>query len=113
MALLVGWGSAFAISGTEGANLGWAYGKHLRRLVTFSLEGKQTLPELPPPERPTPLEAPFVEVEPDMAKLGADVFGQCSWCHGFDAISGGLAPICGPRPVILSDEAFKAVVRRS
>ena len=110
VALLVGWGSAFAIGGTEGADLGWAYGKHMRRLVTFSLDGKKTLPELPPPERPVPLEAPFFEVEPDMAKLGADVFGQCSWCHGFDAISGGLAPDLRASPVILSEEAFKAVV---
>ena len=111
IALLVGWGAAFAIGGQDAADLGWQYGKHMRRLVTFSLEGKTTLPTLPPPQPATALEAPFFEVKPDMVSLGADVFGQCSWCHGFDAIAGGLAPDLRASPVILSSESFTEVVR--
>jgi quinohemoprotein ethanol dehydrogenase len=111
VALLVGWGSAFAIGGEDPAALGWAYGKHMRRLVAFSLDGDTTLPPLPAPARPVPVEAPFFEVKPDLAATGADVFGQCSWCHGFNAVSGGLAPDLRASPVVLSAESFAAVVR--
>ncbi|MCZ6658623.1 MAG: PQQ-dependent dehydrogenase, methanol/ethanol family [Gammaproteobacteria bacterium] len=112
VALLVGWGSAFAALGGEDANaLGWAYGRHMRRLVTFSLDGKTPLPPLPPPEVPTPIEAPFFEVDETTALTGADVYGQCSFCHGDDALSGGSAPDLRASPIVLSAEAFEEVVR--
>jgi quinohemoprotein ethanol dehydrogenase len=56
ISLLVGWGGAFAGVGNKA--LGWEYGKHMRRLITFSLEGKAGLPKQPPPYYPVPLEAP-------------------------------------------------------
>ena len=56
LSLLVGWGGGY--SGYSGAELGWAYRIHTRRLITFSLEGETDLPELPPPYFAEPLRVP-------------------------------------------------------
>ena len=112
VSLLVGWGSAFStVGGEEAAALGWSYGRHARRLVTFSLDGKQTLPPQPPPLAPVALEAPFFEVEDERATTGAGVYGQCQWCHGFDVVAGGLAPDLRASATVLSAETFAEVVR--
>ena len=111
VALLVGWGSAFAINGIEAAELGWSYGTHMRRLVAFSLDGETQLPELPPPSPAKPLEAPFFEVLDELAAEGSDAYGQCSWCHGPEGVAGGLAPDLRASPIVLSEEAFANVVR--
>jgi quinohemoprotein ethanol dehydrogenase len=112
VALLVGWGAAFAAAGGEDpAALGWAYGRHMRRLVVFSLEGKKDLPALPAPQVPEPLQAGSFEVEEKRASAGADAYNQCVFCHGFDAISGGIAPDLRASPIVLSPEGFADVVR--
>lgn len=112
VALLVGWGSAYAALGGESSNaLGWAYGLQMRRLVTFSLDGKTELPPLPPPQAERPVEAPFFEVNETAALTGADVYGQCGSCHGEDVLSGGSAPDLRASSMVLSAEAFDDVVR--
>ena len=112
VALLVGWGAAYAaIGGVQPASLGWAYGLQTRRLVVFSLEGKTTLPPQPPPQVAVPLDAPFFEVDPAKAAVGADVFVQCSWCHGDKALSGGVAPDLRASPIPVAKEAFVDVLR--
>ena len=112
IALLVGWGSGFsAFGGGDASALGWSYGKHMRRLVTFSLDGTTKLPKLPPPSVPQSLPAPFFEVESDLATSGAALFGQCTICHGGGAVSGGIAPDLRASPAVLSEKAFEDVVR--
>jgi quinohemoprotein ethanol dehydrogenase len=112
VALLVGWGAAFAaLGGQNAADLGWAYGRQMRRLVTFSLNGKSQLPEQPVPQAAQVIEAPFFEVSEQMATTGADVFGQCGFCHGLGAVSGGVAPDLRASPIVLSEEAFANIVR--
>ncbi len=112
LSLLVGWGSVWALfGGVDAHELGWAYGRQQRRLLTFSLDGEQTLPPQPPPLAPQPVDAPFFEVNAAMAARGADVYGQCSWCHGDAAISGGLTPDLRASPIPLNAEAFKATVQ--
>ena len=110
VALLVGWGSAYAIVGPEAPALGWSYGAQTRRLVTFSLEGDADMPALPPPAVPVPLAAPNFEVDEDLANAGLHMFGQCAVCHGPGAISGGLGPDLRASTVVLSQEAFSDVV---
>ena len=110
VALLVGWGAAFATR-EEGASLGWSYGTHTRRLVAFSLQGDAELPALPPPSPELPIEAPGFEVAPKLAETGADFFGQCAGCHGPAAIAGGLAPDLRASSLVLSEQAFAEVVR--
>lgn len=112
VALLVGWGSVFAaLGGREAADLGWRYGAHVRRLVTFSLLGKKDLPPQPDPDVPAPLIAPYFEVDSARARLGEQVFTQCAFCHGPEAVSGGSAPDLRASPIVLSDTAFIDVVR--
>jgi quinohemoprotein ethanol dehydrogenase len=112
VALLVGWGSIMAsLGGEEAASLGWTYGKHMRRLVVFSLDGKTELPELPPPAPSMALNAPFFEVDQQLATSGADVYGQCGFCHGVETVAGGSAPDLRASAIVLSDEAFANVVR--
>ncbi len=112
VALLVGWGAAFAaMGGEDAAALGWAYGRHMRRLVVFSLEGKAELPALPAPAAPEPLEASSFKSDPKRAEAGADAYNQCAFCHGFDAIAGGIAPDLRASSLVLSHEAFAEVVR--
>ena len=111
VALLVGWGSAYAALGQEeAASLGWAYGLQTRRLVVFSLQGAAQLPPLAPPHVPVPLDAPFFEVDAAKAVIGKEIFGQCSFCHGDKAISGGLAPDLRASPVVVTKAAFADVL---
>ena len=112
VALLVGWGSFFAsLGGEDAAELGWSYGKQMRRLIAFSLEGKQPLPKQPPAERPVPIAAADFALDPEKAKHGADVFAQCGICHGPGTISGGIAPDLRASQVPLDAKAFASVVR--
>jgi len=112
VALLVGWGSAMAVGGgQEASDLGWGYGKQMRRLMVFSLKGDKDMPQQTPPTMTIPVKAPFFEVEEDFAATGADIYGQCAWCHGDSAISGGIAPDLRASPIVVSDKAFSEVVR--
>jgi quinohemoprotein ethanol dehydrogenase len=112
VALLVGWGGAYAaLGGNDAADLGWRYGAHMRRLVTFSLPGKAEPPALPPPVPPSVLEAPTFHVDDALVETGSDVFGQCAFCHGTDAVSGGIAPDLRASALVLSQESFAEVVR--
>lgn len=112
IALLVGWGSSPATSGgLDNYQLGWAYRAHPRRLVVFSLDGKYDVPASPPPAPPVPLDDPALEVDEELVGYGAEVYGNCSTCHGGGAVSGGGSPDLRASPVVLSEVAFDAVVR--
>jgi quinohemoprotein ethanol dehydrogenase len=112
VALLVGWGGAFAAGvGGDAASLGWAYGMQTRRLVAFSLHGSAELPPQPPPRVSVPIEAKSFRVDAAKASAGEDLYGQCSFCHGDKAIAGGLAPDLRASPIVLSQKAFGDVLR--
>ncbi len=112
VSLLVGWGGAMAGLGTSlAAQHGWAYRVHPRRLVTFALGGDVELPPSPPPLIPEPIEAPDFVVDPALAEAGGALFaGKCALCHGFGAVSGGVAPDLRASAVVPSREAFIEVV---
>ena len=118
VSMLVGWGGGSAGLGAlfstdkfSGSNLGWDYGKHMRRLVTFSLDGKADMPAQPPPHFPQPVEAPEFEIDPALAEQGAGEFGACLGCHGLNAIAAGMAPDLRASPIPLDSNSFAAVVR--
>jgi quinohemoprotein ethanol dehydrogenase len=92
-------------------NLGWEYGKHMRRLVTFSLDGNADMPELPPPYFPEPIEAPDFVVDADLAGEGAIEYGACMGCHGGGVIAAGMAPDLRASEIALNAASFAAVVR--
>ena len=118
VSILVGWGgdsagigSLFSTEKFSGSNLGWDYGKHMRRLVTFSLDGAADMPPQPPPYFPQPLEAPEFEVDAELAEQGGLEFGTCLGCHGLGAIASGMAPDLRASAIPLEKESFAAVVR--
>jgi quinohemoprotein ethanol dehydrogenase len=114
LAILVGWGGSLAaLGGKVMADYGWAYGAQMRRLVTFSLEGNVELPQQAPPRVPQPLVSSDFVADAQLAEAAAENFDTaCSWCHGRNALSSGMAPDLRASAVPLSAEAFEQVVRQ-
>jgi len=82
-----------------------------RRVLTFSLSGRASLPESASREV-TPVEDPGYQPDPDRAQRGALIFaGNCILCHGFDAVSSGFAPDLRASVIPLSEDAFMQVVK--
>ncbi len=94
IALPVGWGGGMAmLGGSLGAQHGWPYGMHPRRLLVFALGGKAALPDTLPAIQVTPIDDPAFVVDADRAAAGKDMWSKtCSWCHGPGAVAGGGAP---------------------
>jgi quinohemoprotein ethanol dehydrogenase len=110
VALLVGWGGVTA-RGAAAAALGWAYGVHTRRLVAYSLDGRETLPPQPDPVVPVPIEVDFA-VDPATATRGAQIYGErCGVCHGVGAIAGGMTPDLRASTLVGTLPAFTSIVR--
>ncbi|MEQ8234680.1 MAG: c-type cytochrome, partial [Gammaproteobacteria bacterium] len=113
LSLLVGWGGTGAsMVGSIAAQHGWAYQAQVRRLYTFALDGTQPIPpQTNPPTFPEPLAAPDFVVDASLLDEGSWLYKEsCSMCHGGGAVSGGYAPDLRASPIVLSAEAFKAVV---
>jgi quinohemoprotein ethanol dehydrogenase len=114
ISVLVGWGGVYAgVGGKDAYDMGWSYGMHTRRLITFSLEGKANLPEQPEPFFPKPLAFPSFVVDIDRATKGSKLFygNSCSSCHGGGGISGGMAPDLRASPICIDLSSFKQVVK--
>ena len=108
VSVLVGFGGGYAGRITPGGEgLGWAYGVHTRRLVTFSLKGEIVLPAQPEPYFSEPLLEPDFAVNQTLADEGAGLFLQhgCYACHGVDAVAGGMAPDLRGSAFLLSEMA--------
>ncbi len=111
VSLLVGWGGAGVILGEQAAQHGWKYGMHPRRLYTFALDGKASVPPSPPPTFAQPLDPVDFTIDAELAKTGLDLYAKsCFMCHGGGAIAGGMAPDLRESPLLLSLEAFRDVV---
>ncbi|MEP7247546.1 MAG: c-type cytochrome, partial [Gammaproteobacteria bacterium] len=89
---------------------GWQY-RDPRRVLTFVLDGRATLPSAPP----SPLQIASSggdPVDPALAAAGATLFGgQCASCHGTGAVSGGAGPDLRASAIVLSETAFAETVR--
>ncbi len=116
LSVLVGFGGGFASRLTPGSEgLGWAYGVHTRRLLTFSLDGKSQPAAQPAPHFPPPLVQADFEVDAELAEAGATLYLQktCYACHGVDVVAGGMAPDLRASAMTLSEMEpfFTNVVR--
>ncbi len=118
IALLVGWGggaagigSLFSSEKASARHLGWDYGRHTRRLITFSLKGSASMPSQPPPHFPVPIEAPDFAVDADLVRKGELEYGACMPCHGLDVLASGMAPDLRASNIVLDAGSFAAVVR--
>ena len=112
VAVLVGWGGAVAaLGGSMGAQHGWVYNQHPRRLLVFTLGGDAVLPETPPPSYVTPLLAPEFKLDKNKLEHGGLVFEKnCTWCHGGGAVSAGGAPDLRASQIVLDLDAMSSVV---
>ncbi len=84
VSIMVGWGGAFPLTG---GNLGLPVTPG--RLMTFALNGKQTVPLVAaiPPRPPVPIE---FKASAEQIASGANLFAQnCAVCHGIAALGGG------------------------
>ena len=114
VALLVGFGGGVAGQLTDyQADLGWSYGIHMRRLVSFALDADTKLPRQPPPHTVTPLVERGFEINSTAAARGQTVWNEngCGNCHGKNVVAAGMAPDLRASAVPLSPEAFTSVVR--
>jgi quinohemoprotein ethanol dehydrogenase len=109
IALLVGWGGAFA--GVGNKNLGWDYNRQTRRLLVFSLDGKAQVSPQPSPYFPEPIVDKSFKIDETLASKGMILYYSCFACHGSNVEAKGMAPDLRASGVPLSYEAFKMIVR--
>ena len=112
VALLVGWGGAGpAIGGSMNRQHGWAYKAQPRHLLSFSLKGAASMPEMPPPVFPQPLAQADFEVDGLLAEQGNKLWAKhCVLCHGAGAVSGGYAPDLRASSIPVYEDAFADVM---
>jgi quinohemoprotein ethanol dehydrogenase len=108
------------IAGSAGVNgemitrLGWNYRTYPRRILTFALDGKATLPA---PITAPPLIAfddPTYKPDPLLEGKGAAIYHarSCAACHGPQAVSGATGPELRSSSVVADGAAFGAVVQQ-
>ena len=86
------------------------YRRQPRRILTFTLDGKASLP-MPPSPTPIIADAGY-RADPQRSQRGSVLYGpRCYSCHGLPGRSGGTAPDFARSAVPQSAEAFTAVVR--
>ena len=99
VALMVGYGGAGGMSGTEPRRPG--------RLLVFKLDGKVVPTPYPAPYDPPPLDLTTATPSKGDPAKGEVLSGKfCVYCHG----SGGYLPVLATSPVILDPVGFKAIV---
>ncbi|MGE0667747.1 MAG: PQQ-dependent dehydrogenase, methanol/ethanol family [Sphingomonadales bacterium] len=108
--VLTGNGMSGGGFGPQLEHLAIDYRTQTRRVLTFALDGRETLPAAVPFKLVAADDPDFVP-DPDKAARGAAVYGRCIVCHGIDAIAAGLAPDLRGSPVPASAEAFRDIVK--
>jgi quinohemoprotein ethanol dehydrogenase len=96
------------------SNRGFKYGAQPRRLLTFALDGKATLPPTAPRDFVVrAVDDPALTIDPAQAQLGGRLFqDNCTYCHGRLLVSpGSPAPDLRESHLAVSWEAFRATVR--
>ena len=111
ISLLVGFGGGYARGGETVYKLGWSYRTHMRRLITFSLDGQVDMPKQDPPHFPKPIVDPNFIIDKKLANEGRNKYWTCFGCHGDNMYSGGMGPDLRASPIPLNKAAFASVVR--
>ena len=110
VSLLAGYGASAAIQ-SKVMNVGWKFDQP-RRLLTFALGGKATLPSTATPNmKIQPADNPDEKLDPMKIAMGKAMFLACAACHGREAVgAGGPAPDLRESGVPLDPQAFQQVV---
>ncbi|MCJ2179330.1 PQQ-dependent dehydrogenase, methanol/ethanol family [Novosphingobium album (ex Hu et al. 2023)] len=83
-----------------------------RRVLTFTLDGTDSLPPFAVPARTPPADPDF-KADAKRSQAGFMVFANngCLVCHGWNAVAGGSAPDLRYSPVITDADTFRMVVK--
>jgi len=108
--VIAGMGTSAGLFGPLLAKFGIDYRTQTRRVLTFVLDGKATLPAKVP-YKPQAVDDPDFKANATAAKAGENIFNvRCAVCHGGGAIAGGTAPDLRTSGAILSADAISAIV---
>ena len=85
-----------------------------RQVLTFAIDGTDTLPPFELPALVPPDDPDFTP-DPERVKQGAMAFATnaCLVCHGMNAIGGGSAPDLRYSPMIVDKDAFSQWSRKA
>jgi quinohemoprotein ethanol dehydrogenase len=110
--VLSGFGTTPAAFGPLIEKYGIDYRTQKRRVLTFMLDGKESLPPPAPRTKPVlPPDESFIE-NLEAYKRGMVTFGtRCALCHGFDMVAGGNAPDLRYSTIPFDSQAFATLVR--
>jgi quinohemoprotein ethanol dehydrogenase len=87
VSVLVGYGGSAAV---WGMNVGWKFNAQPRRLLTFALDGKASLPATPGSDLSVKaLDDPSLQLNEADVRAGHALFMQCAICHGLNLNSTG------------------------
>ncbi len=113
IALLVGWGGSIPSMFGLGVNeYGWQYGKQVRRLLVYVLDGNAELELAGKSPVPTPLDPPEFVIDQSVVKQGSELFNStCQACHGYSVVAGGMAPDLRASYIAANMDSFDKVVR--
>jgi quinohemoprotein ethanol dehydrogenase len=110
--VITGAGGSLVLKGDDYQDHAIGYREQARRVLTFALDGKASLPPATP-YRFEPVADPGYVSRPEAEMRGFAVYSQtCIMCHGRDGdASGGNAPDLRASPLILEPEPFRTIVR--
>jgi quinohemoprotein ethanol dehydrogenase len=109
--VLTGISGHTSLTGADLARYRIDYRTMPRRVLTFALGGKASLPPYTPPVLTPPEDAAFRPDEPAQTRAMMPYGQNCMTCHGFDAVAGGAAPDLRMSAIPLSADAFRDVVK--
>jgi alcohol dehydrogenase (cytochrome c)/quinohemoprotein ethanol dehydrogenase len=110
VAIAVGTGGSWAVSGRRGSNFKGNELPNRSRLLVYALDATAALPT-PAPTPARTLAPPAATASADTIALGGARFGlYCSRCHGNEADNVGILPDLRYSPTLSSAEAFASVV---
>ena len=111
VSILVGWGGVGQVLGSLAAQHGWKHKAHPRRLFTFALDSDTEMPFFVPPAYARPIDQPELVLDESLVERGKQIYSEsCSLCHGGGVVSGGMATDLRESPLVLTKDAFKAVL---
>ncbi|CDO35202.1 PQQ-dependent dehydrogenase, methanol/ethanol family [Novosphingobium sp. KN65.2] len=109
--VVAGIGTSAGLFGPMFAKYGIDYRTQQRRVLTFALGAKGTLPAKTP-YKAVAFDDPGYKPDAALAQKGERIFNvRCAVCHGTAAIGGGTAPDLRTSPIPPDAEAFASVVK--
>ncbi|MGE3690807.1 MAG: PQQ-dependent dehydrogenase, methanol/ethanol family [Novosphingobium sp.] len=113
VSVLSGYGGAIGMFGRL-INPGWKWGAQPRRLLTFALDGKASIPPSAPPDKQVhPIDDPSMKLDPADVAAGGRVALRCMICHGGRMVANGsTGPDLRESHIALQVDSLTQVLRQ-